>query len=689
MPVQSLLAVQKLIQFMKLKNSNQLWVLSAVMACAATTSSALTLGRARGAILLGQPLGLTVAIQTDAEEASADLCFDADVYYGDIRQGSSRVSIAPLRSESGAPTAVRITTTTAIDEPIVTVYLRSGCGVKTSRKYVLLSDLASDLAPMTAADVPARVDRTVVQTPSIVSTPVAAKTNTEPAPDRVRKSKSANNTGQTAPAAKPAMHPVTAIAKAASRPKSRLKLSILDLVDIKDPDLKLSNELSTLPSEDLAKRDAASALWRSLNKSTDEIIQDEARQKLLAADVKSLQEVSGKNQRDVQELAKRLERSESQRYSNPVIYILAGLLALAAAALIYVFSKMRSRQSDLPWWRSDSFADSDEAVSVGHLDLNLESRSPTGPVTAGDTVAQASPKPRPVSPPLDFSNSGLDIDLGLDDPVIPAPQVSLPADRKEIAIAVKNSAPGGIHRDLSQSLHASLHAINTQEMLDVRQQADFFMTLGQHEEAISLLEGSIRENEASNPLVYLDLLKVLHTLSRKPAFDHFRSEFNDIFTGRVHAYATFGQPGNTLDAYPQICAEISEQWGTEGAVDFLEQCMVRRLEDSAEMYFDLDAFRDLLTLHAVASRLNLNSISDSGLLPFSAVRASAVPDVAIADTDAAALSLAITESTMPVEVVVPVSPVAPVDLDLSLGEHNLIDFDASGLMANPPTREGK
>ena len=308
------------------------------------------------------------------------------------------------------------------------------------------------------------------------------------------------------------------------------------------------------------------------------------------------------------------------------------------------------------------------------------------PAAVVDT-AVSKPKTETSPDVVDFSNSGLDIDLDLDGPEPLHLQAPQPVQRKDVAAAVsaKGISVSGVHRDLSQSMHASLHAINTQEMLDVRQQADFFMTLGQHEEAISLLEGSIRDNETSNPLVYWDLLKVLHTLSRKPAFDHYRSEFNAIFTGRVQAYATFGQPGNCLDAYPQICSEISELWGTEAAVEFLEQCMVRRPEDAPEMYFDLDAFRDLLLLHAVASRISLNRITDSGLIPFSAVKMFATSEAE--ELSLVSLPEGMTEMTIPVHPVEPVGHQLTVDLDLSNDDHNLIDFDASGLTATLPPAE--
>ena len=683
--------MRKLSEHMKQKNIKKYWVVGTALVCVTTTSVALTLGRARGAILLGQPLSVTVAIQADTDDAAADLCFDADVYYGDIRQDTSRVSVVPVRQESGAPNAVRVNVASPIDEPIVTVYLRSGCGQKTSRKYVLLSELASDVVPALVGESAVRSSRPAqspavkaqLPVPSAVQSPPSSMQSTGSRPSPVTKKPSVAK-------GKPDKDRAQTAVRTTTPSKSRLKLSILDLVDVKDPALKLSNELSSLPSEDPLKREAAVALWRSLNTSPQDLMSDEARQKALADDLKSVRDISTKNQKELEALSSRLRQAESERYSNPLVYGLGAMLLMMGLVLAVLFLKLRRSGDDSPWWRSDSVQgdndDHDDEITLASDAENGLSTPANLPFAASKTAVSARP-PQAVPVVEDFSNSGLDIDLDLDAPppmVIETPQ---PPQRKELtaAVSAKDFGMSGPGRELSHSVHASLHAINTKEMLDVRQQADFFMTLGQHEEAISLLEGQIRENDTSNPLVYLDLLKVLHTLSRKPAFDHYRNDFNAIFTGRAPAYTNFGQAGNSLDAYPQICQEISALWGKETAVDFLEQCMVRRPEDAPEMFFDLDAFRDLLLLHAVASRISLNKISDSGLMPFSALKMPSAPQ-------ADELSLVVTPegmtgTTIPVQPVEPIGHGLSVDLDLTSDDHNLIDFDASGLtdMVKPAT----
>jgi hypothetical protein len=229
---------------------------------------------------------------------------------------------------------------------------------------------------------------------------------------------------------------------------------------------------------------------------------------------------------------------------------------------------------------------------------------------------------------------------------------------------------------------ASLRAVNIKEMLDVRQQADFFMTLGQHDEALELLKGCVDGSSESNPLVYLDLLRILHTLGRKSEFDRYRTDFNALFSGNVPVYAAFSQEGAGLEAYPDICRTIEVSWPSNRAIEYIEKSLVRDFDDDAKQTMDLDAFRDLLLLHGVAKRIE--STSDSGQMPFITSRPSSVESVAAITTEVDGFSLP--TSKQPVSVVGMGIDKLSVDLDLSVGDTrgNLIDFDASDF--SPPDK---
>jgi hypothetical protein len=187
------------------------------------------------------------------------------------------------------------------------------------------------------------------------------------------------------------------------------------------------------------------------------------------------------------------------------------------------------------------------------------------------------------------------------------------------------------------------------------------MTLGQHEEAIALLRDSVDTSTDANPLVFLELLKVLHTLGRKAEYDHYRNGFNAIFNGHVPVYTEFNQPGSGLEAYPPVCRRIVTLWPSDEAVSYIENCLVRKRMENGGQDFDLEAFRDLLMLHGVASRITSSSF-DSGFMAFSAAKTAPIP--------------------------VAPAPDVGVDFDLDLSEPhgNLIDFDASGW--SPPAPDG-
>lgn len=647
--------------------------LAAMILCAALESSALTLGRARGAALLGQPFQVTVPVQLAPDEDGSALCFEADVFYGDIRQESSRVSVSPELNASGQPTAVRIVSRVPVDEPVVSVYVRTGCGVSTSRRYVLLADLASEVSPPVQSAVPGYATRPAATAPATVTTPAApnaqvASTGGAPA------SPAASKPARKAPVRSDAPAPAPVAKAQGSKP--RLKLTPLDLSQDWEPALKSSSELIAPPVEDVQKRLAASALWKSLNLTPEEVLRDAARLQGLEQNVGKLSELSAQNQRQMQDLLGRLEKSESEKYANPLIYALAAALLALAGGMLWFWRKLRNA-GDAPWWSGQ--------VDSVHTPMERDTKSEvsaSGVALPDMSVPAAVPAAQPLrtqglAVPLAAPLADVDIDLHLDDLDPPAPVVpAAPAP----ALDRPSSRMMGL-RDFSPSMSGSLRSINTQEVLDVRQQAEFFMTLGQYDEAISLLEHNIADHEESNPLVYLDLLKALHTLSRKEAFDRYREAFNALFTGQVPPYAQFNEPGQGLEAYPELCSHIASVWPSKAALDFIEKCLVRERGAAADVRFDLEAFRDLLLLHALVTRLS-GEVS-SAVAPFSAAKPAEPLASAAAETGPAPVEAALPTVDMP--------SAMDIDLDLSESvsapaqlEDNLIDFDASGLSLTPP-----
>src|SRR5256885_16486251 len=81
------------------------------------------------------------------------------------------------------------------------------------------------------------------------------------------------------------------------------------------------------------------------------------------------------------------------------------------------------------------------------------------------------------------------------------------------------------------------------ELFDVQQQAEFFISVGEHQQAIELLRSHIDTHEDSSPLAYLELLHLYYTLSRRDDFDQLRARFARHFNARVPAMPGFTDKG--------------------------------------------------------------------------------------------------------------------------------------------------
>jgi hypothetical protein len=634
----------------------------------------MTLGKARGVVLLGQPLKLTVPIQWDAGQSPSAQCFDAEVFYGDTRQAASRISVSVDLSPHTQPANVYVASTSHVDEPVVTVYLRAGCETKVTRRFVLLADLVTEAVKPTeplsqVAEPVALVPLQQAQNAAGARVAIPSQTGKKflPVPDRVQTLLTPE---------RPAPKVVEA--------RPRLKLFPVDLIQDRDPTLKLSSELYLGDGENLKKRAEAAALWKSLNSTPQDILIAEKRRQSMDADLKGLQDLTGKNSQTLLELTGRLQAAESQRYLNPLVYGLVGIALLVWFGLAYVlYTGRRVGLARIPWWRTKDFSDNSgasvasnngERIPAPDQSSTLHSLNTPQQTVAAPTVGEAT------------AVTEVDIDLQLEEPSGRIERETAPFALSAYSNAALNTTTGVTGQaDFAHSAATSLRAVNTQEMLDVRQQADFFMTLGQHDEALQLLKNCVDGNVDSNPLVYLDLLKVLHTLGRKVEFDNYRADFNALFSGHVPAYAAFSQGGQGLEAYPEICHTIEALWPSEQAIGYIEKCLLRDVGDGTTHSMDLEAFRELLMLHGTAKRID--SSSDSKLLPFIAAKTTSSEVGAVYAPGLDDFNLM--EKTRSVAVADLDQGELSVDLELPEPQGNLIDFDPSDLSLLDPRQPRK
>jgi len=555
--------------------------------------SALTVGRIKGLAVLGQPLDVVVSVQLAAQEDLAANCVDAAVFYGDVEQPAGRVRVGVKPASDSGLMLVNISSSALVDEPSVTVTLRAGCSQKTTRRYVLLSELVSDSLPNSAS----KSTDMATEDPSgpsewqkaalALSTPAARAKAPAPATENLP-------TGTTVakPQHKTVPHKNEVAQKAPVNMPADRSGQIEDLqrrVDV------------------LAQRDVSSPVQDDTNKYGEAVAS-------VQTSLQSLQTLTVKNQQALAAINRTLDAGQVRGPGDFWLYGLAGLLGATLLALTFFLVKARAAKSAAgPWWNADDLPDE------GLIPVKRAPASSGYSLQAESTVS-LEPKEAATDGPAgrDSERPSVDIELGefaasglhsapVDIAISPAAIVS----RKLEPHAFAPSGP------------ANLHAVNIREMLDVRQQAEFFLALGQHSEAIELLERSIEESNQWNPLVLLDLLGILHTLGRRAEFDRYRQEFNTLFTGLVPMYPDFLSEGNGLESYPQILLKLESFWPNESAAEYIESCLVRTPQDKPYQGFDLDAFRELLLLHGILRRLDAES--DSNLAPFSTHHTSSTP----------------------------------------------------------------
>lgn len=655
-------------------------VIFASILLASTSASALTLGRLQGGALLGKELDVSITVQYAADEDVSAGCFGADVRYGDSLIESNRLTLKAQPGVQAGTQIVRITSSARVEDAMVSINLKAHCGQKTSRRYVLLTDVVSELA---GAAVPK-----VSEASASVDVKDSAKDLGKPQIGLAATQSPAN-----VRPAKPVIR-----AKKQVEGGSTLKVTPAAVSAEQASAAKLANQANAQAVEELQHRVESIEQWQSKTTVADDLLKSGERANVLQTDIRGLTAITAKNQQNLQTVAMALERAESESYGRSLVYALGALLAVCVAAVAFVFSRVRSGAIEsAPWWlggdqRADAgIAPKQSAVTPRPVPDHAPSAvEKAAPQVNPKAIAEASAISEPASQVED-----IDLDLG-DEVSVKVPVVQTPEASANQGVQLSNTPA-----DATSSAYSQLRAINTKEMLDIRQQAEFFMALGQHDDAVELLVSSIRDNADANPLVFLDLLKIFHTLSRRAEFERYREEFNLHFTGRIPSYTNFLMEGNGLESYEDIVQQIVVLWPTEYTIDFIEQCLVRTPEDDPEQGIDLEAFNDLLLLYGVLKRLD--QATDSVMVPFSTSRTASSQLGAITQSGAVANTIFDHADPSPLPDIPGAQPVGEVSVDLHLdldldGEQppetqdpngNLIDFDISGFVKPEPGKELK
>ena len=189
----------------------------------------------------------------------------------------------------------------------------------------------------------------------------------------------------------------------------------------------------------------------------------------------------------------------------------------------------------------------------------------------------------------------IDVDFGL----YPATKsagirpAGIPAFAESVPLEYKDKSGFG-----SSQMHPS-RAVKAEELFDVQQQADFFVSIGQHEQAIELLRSHIAENFETSALVYLDLFNLHHQLGRPAEYDTLRVKFNQRFNTQIPTFELYTDKNLGLEAFQPALSQIEALWPSPKVLEVLKESLFRNPDAKAEA-FNLEAYRELLMLCSMA-----------------------------------------------------------------------------------------
>jgi hypothetical protein len=578
-------------------------LISSLAALAAPMASAAGFGASGSGAVLGQPLDFVVQVRLDPGEPLSAECVTAEVTAGEHRVPPSLVR-ALVEAQGTDSARIRVLTLQGIDEPVIGINLGAGCASHISRRFVVLADPPEfAIAPAVLPAVPAQgLAAAAGAEPAMVAAPVADDASAAPAlpavqpppapaPEsagalaRAERRARARQAAAAAPRAEAAVPRAAAAARPqraapATEPRAHLKLDLVEPAAVAEASA-VEQAIEAVAQAASAAR--ASALAASA--AAERIATLERTVEQLQGEARSSQELAA-------EMRRRLVQAEgSSRWLMPLLVAAAALAALAAW-LAWTLSRLQNERQRT-WQaavsktgrpRTPEPAPSQQTtvqIPVVASEIQLPA------VAAGAVRSRAVPAWPPAAPAEPSRLSAADTAW----PEAPAPRTEvLPPNVRD---------DEGAPRD-----------VTIEELIDLEQQAEFFVVLGQDEAAIELLAEHLRSTGGGSPLPYLKLLEIHHRRGDRAAYERLRTSFNQRFNAYAPEWGAGLQGGRALEDYSGVLPRLQQVWGRPlDAMAELEALLFRK---SRGELFDLPAYREVLFLYSLArDRLDHESV-DSG-----------------------------------------------------------------------------
>jgi hypothetical protein len=193
------------------------------------------------------------------------------------------------------------------------------------------------------------------------------------------------------------------------------------------------------------------------------------------------------------------------------------------------------------------------------------------------------------------------------------------------------AAPAPRHAldEFQASRGGPMRMVGVEELIDVHDKADFFLSIGETEQALAVLESHVHDQVDTGALAWMDLMELYHSLGRRVEFERLRNEFRQRFTAQVPDFEHFDQPSASLESYSRALSRIVALWPSAKVLDVIEESIFRKPGGAGAEPFSLEAYRELVLLYHIArdmapeaqaqAEAHATTFSDTSLQPLNMV----------------------------------------------------------------------
>ncbi|GAC1600025.1 MAG: hypothetical protein NVS3B2_01870 [Ramlibacter sp.] len=135
-----------------------------------------------------------------------------------------------------------------------------------------------------------------------------------------------------------------------------------------------------------------------------------------------------------------------------------------------------------------------------------------------------------------------------------------------------------------------------------QQQAEFFGSLGQFDEAVAVLNGYLDGSDEQPVLAFLELFRLCHGSGMRAQYEALQSRFRKTFGMDVMGFSQYKEDERELELYPMAIKRIAAAWPSAASQQVIEDLLFSK-PATPRALLSLHALRELLWLYGLGQAL--------------------------------------------------------------------------------------